>query len=313
MTTVPVLLAGPTGSGKSAVALRLAPLVRGEIVSADSMQVFRGLDVGTAKPTATERARVPHHLLDVASPSEAFSAAQWLHLATAAEAAIRSRGARPIFCGGTGLYFSAWLNGLDAPAPGDAQIRAELEATPLPVLLEELQLRDPERFAIIDRANPRRVVRAVEIVRVTGAPVRRRRVGAGETAHPPTGRGSLIVLRRDPIDLRRRLEQRVDAMFDAGWVEEVRGLLKAPGGLSRTAAQAIGYRQVAEFLNGTRDLAATVAEVKTRTWQYARRQGTWFRNQFAWAHFVDVREGESAEATAERLRVWLDGSEGPGF
>ena len=303
MVPVPVLLAGPTGSGKSAVAMHLAPLLRGEIISADSMQVFRGMDVGTAKPTPEERARVRHHLLDLVSPAEDFDAARWLAAAEEAVDGVRARGGCALICGGTGLYFSAWLRGLDAPAPADPRLRAALEARPLAELLAELKDRDARVHEAIDRANPRRVVRALEILRLGGQPLRR--TAAGTLPPPSLLRGALVILRREAPDLRARIERRVDAMVASGLVEEVRELRAQPGGLGRTAAQAIGYRQVLQHLEGGMDFAAMVAEVKTRTWQFARRQGTWFRNQFPWARVVEVAEQEPAEQTAARLAEWV--------
>ena len=274
----PVFLAGPTAVGKSAVALALAELLGGEIISVDSMQVYRGLDIGTAKPSPAERARVPHHLLDVAELTESFDAAKFLRLAGAAVRDIQGRGRAPVFCGGTGLYFRAWLEGLGEAPPADPQVRAELEAMPLAELLAELERRDPETFARIDRQNPRRVVRALEVIRLTGRPFSTQR--ARWNAEPGARKaGKVFVLDRDPADLRARIEARVEAMFATGLVDETRRLLA--DGLERnpTAMQAIGYRQVAEHLRGERGLAETVALVKTRTWQFARRQGTWFRRQ----------------------------------
>lgn len=289
-------LAGPTASGKSAVALELARRLGGEIVSVDSMQVYRGLDVGTAKPAPAERALVPHHLLDVCDVGEAFDAARFARLAREAAADIRRRGAAPIFCGGTGLYFRALREGLDDTPPADLRLRAELEAMPLAALVAELEARDPEGAARLDRRNPRRVVRALEILRLTGRPLAKSRTGRTMGGELPP----LWVLRRDPADLRTRIERRVDAMFAAGLVEETRRLLEAGLAASPTAGQALGYRQVIEHLAGTRDLPATCALVKTRTWQFARRQMTWFRGRrgVAW---LDVPAGEAPEDTAARL------------
>ena len=274
----PLFLAGPTAVGKSAVALALAELLGGEIISVDSMQVYRGLDIGTAKPSAAERARVSHHLLDVLELTEAFDAAQFVRLATAAVQGIQSRGRVPIFCGGTGLYFKAWLEGLGEAPPGDAGLRAELEAAPLPELLAELERRDPETFARIDRQNPRRVIRALEVIRLTGKPFSAPR--AEWNAERGTRNAEMVfVLTREPADLRARIEARVDAMFAAGLVDETRRLLADGLAGNRNAMQALGYRQVVEHLRGERGLAETVALVKTRTWQFARRQRTWFRRQ----------------------------------
>ncbi len=298
MSDQPVFLAGCTASGKSDIALAVARRCGGEILAVDSMQVYRDLDIGTAKPSATDRASVPHHLLDLAGPGEEFDVARWLNEARRAEAEVRDRGRIPVFCGGTGFYWKVWFEGLGAPIPTDPAMRAELEARPLEELLEELRSGDPETFGVIDRRNPRRVVRAVEILRLTGRPRERRSSGSG-----PGARGSappLWCLRREAGDLRERVNRRVEAMFAAGWVEETRRCLAMGWGGNRTAMQAIGYRQVIEHLRGERGLAETVALVKTRTWQFARRQQTWFRHQLA-VRWLDVPSGEPAEATAERV------------
>lgn len=274
----PVLLAGPTAVGKSAVALALAESLGGEIISVDSMQVYRGLDLGTAKPSAAERARVPHHLLDVVELSEAFDAAQFVRLATAAVVEIQARGRVPIFCGGTGLYFKAWLEGLGEAPPSDARVRAELEAAPLSELLVELEQRDPLTYARIDRQNPRRVIRAVEVIRLTGKPFSAQRANWNPEVRSQKSE-VIFCFSREPADLRARIEARVDAMFAGGLVDETRALLSLGLQQNRNAMQALGYRQVVAHLAGERGLAETIALVKTKTWQFARRQGTWFRSQ----------------------------------
>lgn len=280
LVPAPAFIAGPTAVGKSAVALHLAELLGGEIISVDSMQVYRGLDLGTAKPSPAEQARVRHHLVDVAELTDTFDAACFLRLATIAVQTIQGRGRVPIFCGGTGLYFSAWLNGLGEAPPNDPALRSVLESTSLPDLLAELEQRDPETFARIDRENPRRVVRAVEVIRLTGRPFSAQRAAWPAAPNPklPT---PIWCLNREPADLRARIEARVDAMFAAGLVAETRALLERGLEHNRTAMQAIGYRQVVEHLRGERGLAETIALVKTKTWQFARRQGTWFRRQLA--------------------------------
>ena len=164
----PIFLAGPTAVGKSAVALALAEKIGGEIISVDSMQVYRGLDLGTAKPAAADRLRVPHHLVDVCDLREAFDVAQFIRHAEKAVAAIRARGKIPVFCGGTGLYFKAYLEGLGAAPPADENLRAQLAATPLGTLLAELREKDEAAFETIDQRTPRRVMRAVEVIRLTG-------------------------------------------------------------------------------------------------------------------------------------------------
>src|SRR5665213_1657173 len=165
-----IFLAGPTAAGKSAAAMELCARLGGEIISVDSMQVYQGLDIGTAKPSAAERQRVRHHLIDVVTLKESFDAAQFVRRAEWAAQDIRARGRRPVFCGGTGFYFNAYLEGLGPAPPSDAKIRAELQATPLAQLLEELERCDPVAFQAMDRQNPRRVMRALEVIRLTGQP-----------------------------------------------------------------------------------------------------------------------------------------------
>ncbi len=269
-------LAGPTAAGKSAVALELARNLNGEIISVDSMQVYRGLDIGTAKPDAAEQAAVRHHLIDVADLSETFDAARFLEFARDAEADIRSRGRRPIYCGGTGLYFKALFDGISAAPPSDPGLRHELEQKPLPELLAELAQSDPSTYERIDRDNPRRVVRALEAIRLSGRPF-----SAQQSGWAPGGAvtKNFFAFSRDSEDLRHRIDVRVDRMFADGLVAETRTLVERGLKENRTALQAIGYRQVVEHLDGQRSLDETVALIKTRTWQFSRRQKTWLRNQ----------------------------------
>jgi tRNA dimethylallyltransferase len=271
----PIAIVGPTASGKSGVAIALAERVGGEIISVDSMQVYRGLDIGTAKPRSADRERVQHHLIDVAGLTQPFNAAQFVRLAQIAVNQIQQRGRIPILCGGTGLYLQAFLGGLgSAPAP-DAELRTELEAAPFVQLLAELERTDPATFNRIDRFNPRRVIRALEVIRLTGRPFSEQqalwsRVGSAKP-------GPVFGLMRDRADLRRRIDARVDRMFQEGLVRETQEALRIGLEENRTAQQAIGYRQVLEYLRGERDLAETIRLVKNKSWQYARRQMTWFR------------------------------------
>ncbi|MCB1127527.1 MAG: tRNA (adenosine(37)-N6)-dimethylallyltransferase MiaA [Verrucomicrobiae bacterium] len=293
-----LLLAGPTASGKSAVALSLVERLQGEIVSVDSMQVYRGLDLGTAKATPAERRRVSHHLIDVAGVSEPFDVARYRTLALDAVNDILARGRIPILCGGTGLYFKALLAGLDPLPPSDPAVRAELETTPVESLLAELRRDDPEALANLDLANPRRIQRAVELRRLTGQTwAARRAAWSPDNASPEA---AVWCLRRDRADLTARIDRRVEAMFAAGLVAETQSALAAGLADNRTALQAIGYRQVVEHLRGERDLPETIALVKQRTRQFARRQMTWFRHQLP-VHWVDVSADEPAEATAARI------------
>lgn len=275
----PVFLAGPTAVGKSEIALQLAEKIGGEIVSVDSMQVYRGLDIGTAKPTREERARVPHHVIDVVELSESFDAARFVQLAQTAVSKIHSRGHIPIFCGGTGLYFKAFLEGLGEAPSSDPQLRTELEKIPLADLLRELAERDPEAYEKIDRQNPRRVVRALEVIRLTGKKFSEQRAVWARRAGESTAE-NFFAFHRSNSDLHERINRRVDEMFRRGLVAETEQLLQRGLAENKFAMQALGYRQVAELLRGERTLAETVELVKIRTRQFAKRQMTWFRRQF---------------------------------
>lgn len=293
-------LAGPTATGKSEVALLLAEKLGGEIISVDSMQVYRGLDIGTAKPSAAERQRVPHHLIDVAELSEPFDAARFVRLAQQAVREIHARGRVAIFCGGTGLYFKAYLEGLGEAPPADDALRAQLTATPMPELLAELQQRDPVTFDKIDRQNPRRVIRALEVIRLTGKPFSAQRAEwstPSSTLHPPS---SVFCLARPSANLHARINERVDRMFRNGLVDEVKNLLPHGLGENRTAMQAIGYRQVVEHLRGERGLDETIELVKVRTRQFAKRQMTWFRRQLP-VKWVECGAEEMTESIATRI------------
>jgi tRNA dimethylallyltransferase len=290
-----LLLAGPTAVGKSEVALILAERLDAEIASVDSMQVYRGMDIGTAKPDPAERVRVHHHLIDVAELTVEFSVAQFVQLASGALADIQERGRCVILCGGTGLYFKALLEGMGTTPPPDAALRKKLEAMPLPELLLELERADPATYAVMDRKNPRRVIRAVEIIRLSGKPV------SSQIAAWSREKPGLIVLSRSPEDMRARIEQRVDEMFRRGLVAETERLLQHGLDGNKTARQALGYRQVIEHLRGQRSLEETIEQVKTRTRQFAKRQMTWFRNQFnpRWIHIAAM---ETAGETATRVQ-----------
>ena len=207
---VPISIAGPTASGKSAVAIKVAEQLQGEIISVDSMQVYRGLDIGTAKSSAAEQAGIPHHLIDCAGLEETYDAARFVREATEAKRQIE----RPIFCGGTGLYFQAWLEGLGETPQADQVVRASIEAKRHEDQLAELKAADPVTFECIDQQNPRRVVRALEVIRLTGKPFSEQRAEWQNTV------AANFLIERERDDLRARIEARVDAMFAAGLVEE---------------------------------------------------------------------------------------------
>ena len=291
MANSPIFIAGPTAVGKSEIAIALAEKIGGEIISVDSMQVYRGLDIGTAKPDAATQRKIRHHLIDVCDLSEPFDAAKFVQLANRAVAEIHSRKKTPIFCGGTGLYFKAFLDGLgDAPAT-DPKVRAELEATSLDKLLEELRERDPAAYEKIDRKNPRRIVRAIEVIRTSGKSFSSQRA---DWPAQDAAQHQIHLFTRGADDLRRRMDVRVDEMFRCGLVEETRELLKHGLAENRTAMQAIGYRQVVEHLRGERKLAETIELVKIRTRQFAKRQLTWFRRH-ANCQWIELKPEQTVE------------------
>ncbi|MFO0868021.1 MAG: tRNA (adenosine(37)-N6)-dimethylallyltransferase MiaA [Pirellulales bacterium] len=293
---------GPTASGKTQVGIALARRLQAEILSLDSMAIFRGLDIGTAKPTAADRAAVPHLLLDLASPDEDFSLVDYLVAAHAAVEEVRRRGRIPLFVGGTPLYLKALLRGLCEGPPADWDFRRAVEAEVREVgteaLHQRLQLVDPLSAAKLHPHDLRRIVRALEVHHLTGRPLSHQQTQFDELI----GNSGCRVLALEwprPV-LHRRIEERVEQMFAAGLVDEVRGLLARYGQLSRTASQAVGYREVAEYLTGKGTWEETVALVQARTRQFARRQETWFRS-LAEIRRLPLREGESADAIAGRM------------
>lgn len=268
-------LVGPTASGKSALAVEVARrLPDVELVSVDSMQVYRGMDVGTAKPTPAERAEVPVHLVDIADPSEDFSVVEFQAAALSVLGGVEARGHRALLVGGTGLYLRAVVDGLSVPPQWPA-VRAELEAEPDTASLHRrLAGLDPVAAARMTPTNRRRVVRALEVVVGSGRPFSS--FGVGLDVHPPVPfLLAGVWLPREVVG--ERIARRFAAMVGAGLVDEVAALAARPGGLSRTASQALGYREVLAHLRGESSLEDAVDEAVRRTRRFARRQRVWFR------------------------------------
>jgi tRNA dimethylallyltransferase len=279
-----LVLTGPTGSGKTAVALELAPQVNAEIVAMDSMTVYRGMDVGTAKPTLAERSLAPHHLIDVLDPWESANVAWWLDQAAVACDDIRSRGKRPLFVGGTPFYLKALLHGLFPAPPVDPTLRAELEAEAERIGPEAFHAKlaavDPKTAARLHPNDVRRVVRALEVHALTGRPLSAFQTtwdtpAFGNAAPPVPIRCVVLDLPRG--ELYARIDRRVVAMLEAGWLDECRRLLALPRSLSKEAKQALGYRELFAHLEGESKWGTAVATIQTRTRQFAKRQLTWFR------------------------------------
>jgi tRNA dimethylallyltransferase len=278
----PVLaILGPTATGKSALGMAVAEALGGEIVNADALQVYRGFDIGTAKPSLEERARVPHHLIDILDPAEIYSAGEFARRAREAIDEIQARGRLPVVVGGSGLYLRALFQGISPVPPGDPQVRRELrerlEAEGLAVLREELERLDPTTAARLGAGDTQRVLRALEVARVTGRPL------SSWIEEQPFGTQGIAAIRVG-LTLPRailydRIAGRVARMMEAGWREEVAGLLRQGLSPRLPAFQAIGYRQLVRHLEGGWSLDQAVAEITTETRRFAKRQETWFRKE----------------------------------
>jgi tRNA dimethylallyltransferase len=298
---------GPTATGKTEVGILLAEMLGGEIVSADSMQVYRGMDVGTGKPTAEQQERARHHLLDIVDPDEPFSVAEYQAQADAALAEIWGRGGQPILVGGSGLYVRAVVDEVDfAMAPPDPELRRRLaeeaRAKGLKVLHARLAEVDPEATARIHPNDEKRIIRALEVYEKTGRPISSvQKLDRGREARYNTRQFGLIVSR---AEMYRRIEERVDRMIAGGLVDEVKGLLERGYGDDLAAMKGLGYAQVAAHVRGEITLEEAVRLLKRDTRRFAKRQLTWFRadRRIEW---VDVgRMGGTSEAADFIRRRW---------
>lgn len=276
-----LVIAGPTASGKSELALRLAAELDAEIINADSMQVYRGMDIGTAKLSPAQQCGIPHHLIDIVSPDQHFSAADFAAAADAAIADISSRGRRVIVTGGTGLYIRSLLKGLVDP-PGDSSgIRRELQAEAAvrggQAMLEELRRIDPDLAGRIHVNNQVRIIRALEVYRLTGVPLSRYQEehGFSRQRYPSLQ----ICLQVERPVLYERIDARVDRMLEQGLLDEVRRLLAAGYGRGHKALKAIGYREMIGYLSDECCFDEAVSRIKRNTRHYAKRQMTWFSGE----------------------------------
>ena len=273
-------LSGPTAGGKTAVGLELARRIGAEIVSLDSMALYRRLDIGTAKPTADERRTVPHHLIDRIEPNEEFSLARYVAAAETAAIDIRGRGRRVLFVGGTPLYLKALLRGIFDGPTADWELRRALESS-IEIhgkewIYQRVQAVDPVAASRLHPNDTRRLIRAYEVYQLTGEPISRLQ-GQFDRAQPPD-ECHVYVLDWPREELYARINERVEAMFAAGLVAEVKQLLAQGCHFSRSARQALGYREVLAHLAAKRDLNDTLALVQTHTRNFAKRQMTWFRS-----------------------------------
>ena len=302
-----LVITGPTATGKSALGVALAQALGGEVLSADSMQVYRGMDIGTAKVTAEEMRGVPHHLLDIAAPDEAFSAARWVEAAAAAAEDVFARGRLPILVGGTGLYIDSLLSGREFAGRGDdgalrRALSEEYDRIGGDAFREQLASVDPERAALLHPADKKRLVRAMEVWRVTGETITAH--DARTRALPPRWPSLRVALTyADRADLYRRIDARVEEMVRAGLFEETQRLLDAGLSPDSTAMQAIGYKETADCLLGRCSRGEAVAAIQQASRRYAKRQLTWLRRDgdvrwIAWEGTPDIA------AAAAQVTAW---------
>lgn len=288
-------LAGPTACGKTAAAMGLAQRINAEIVALDSMSLYRGMDIGTAKPTAAEQA-VVHHLIDILDPWEDYSVAQYLRAAESACREIVDRGRVPLFVGGTGLYLRALLRGVFEGPPADwafrTRLNADLEREGMNALHARLRSVDPDSAARLHPHDARRVIRALEVHHLTGRPASELQQ---QVPLPPELRPRHVYWLEPPREwLHNRIDARVRQMMADGFVDEVRRLMAGPRPPGRTAGRALGYAQIIDHLAGRSSLEAAVVDIQTATRQFAKRQHTWFRNLVE-CRAIPIKGNESAE------------------
>ncbi len=301
-----IVIVGPTAVGKTRLSLRLAQEFDGEIVSADSRQVYRGLDIGTAKPTLEESERVPHHLIDVVAPDEAFTLAQYQELAYQAIGDVLGRGKFPFLVGGTGLYVKAVVEGWGIPrVPPNEELRAELyrqaELEGEEALHARLRGVDPAAAERIDPRNVRRVVRALEVCLETGRPI-----SELQRKKPPPYRILQIGLTMERQELYRRIDERVDRMIESGLVEEVRGLVEQGYGYDLPSMSGLGYQQIGLYLRGQVNLEEAIQLIKRHTRRFVRHQYNWFRlddEAIRWFDVLSDSYGEIRELVASFLKL----------
>ncbi len=300
-----LFLIGQTGTGKSAVAAILAAKIGAEIISLDSMKIYRGMDIITAKPPAERRRKVPHHMMDIAEPHEHFDTALYVKDAERAVSQVTSRGAAPLFVGGTALYLKALTEGIFEGPAAAPEFRAKLrrQASELGTLHlhQRLEKLDPVAARKIHSSDLRRIERALEVYEKTGKPISQLQK---QFARPSEKHDTVIMgLRREKTDLRQRIDRRVDSMMAKGLLEEVRRLGSSPRPPGKEASQALGYKELLAYLRGEGTLTEAVELVKLHTRQFAKAQMTWFK-RLEGVEWFDVAADEAADQVAERLAAY---------
>ena len=295
-------LTGPTAGGKTTIGLELAGLINAEIVSLDSMAIYRHLDISTAKPTTKQRAQIAHHLLDIVEPNEEYSLASYVVAAESCVRQLRQRGKEALFVGGTPLYLKALLRGIFSGPPADWDFRREVAAEVQRVGAEALHARlaqvDPLSAHKLHPHNVRRIIRALEVYKITGQPISHLQMQFDEGRAAEDCR--VFTLRWPRQELHARIDRRVDRMFAQGLVDEIRSVREKYGDVSRTAVQAVGFREVVSLLQHECDETETVRRVKVRTRRFARRQETWFRG-LSECRFVPRTDDTPAREVAAQI------------
>lgn len=295
-------LTGTTAAGKTSIGIALAERLEAEIISLDSMAIYRGMDIGTAKPSRELRDRVPHHLVDIVDPTDEFSVSQYVDAAAMVVEEIRGRGREPLFVGGTPLYLKSLLRGLFDGPPADWRLREEieqeLEQVGQEALYDRLTQIDPVAASNIHPNDMRRLIRALEVFRATGEPLSHQQLQFDDERAAEDCR--VFVLRRSREESHQRIEERVRAMVAAGLVDEVRGLTADGRELGRTARQAVGYQESLAYLAGEYDHDEMINRITYRTRRFAKRQGTWFRS-LSECRFVDISGEVDAESLAAQI------------
>ena len=303
-----IVLTGPTASGKSAIALSLAQLIGGEILSLDSIAVYRGMDIGSAKPSQRAQQAIRHHLIDIVNPTEEYSVACYLSAAHEAVEKIQQTGRRAIFVGGTPMFLKGILRGFNPGPAADWAFRkaveSDLEQHGIEALRERLQQVDPLAAHRIGSNDARRMIRALEVAHQTGTPISHRQVQFDQ--HQDSADCNVFALQWQRSQLHDRINRRVKQMFEDGFIAEVQHLLDEHGELSRTAAQAVGYREISEWIRrGESETDALIEAVSAHTRQMARRQETWLRS-FKERRIIDVADPHEPAEVAQQIAASLN-------
>lgn len=302
-----VIVAGPTAAGKSEVSIQLAQMAGGQIISADSMQVYRYMDIGSAKLDRSRMGGIKHHLIDVLDPTEEFNVSVFTDLASEAIEEIKKEGSLPIICGGTGFYIQALIKGIDfSDREVDSTIREELESEAESKgtgYIEEMAARVDPEYASANHGNTKRLIRALEYYRLTGQ--RMSEKNAREMKQGYRYEPLFFVLTMPRELLYERIDRRVDLMMEEGLLDEVRHLIDMGVKRDMTSMQGLGYRQIYDHLMGETDLHSAVEEIKKQTRHFAKRQLTWFRREKD-AIWIDISEYKDSKAAAEKIKEYID-------